>query len=76
MHFISGSNDRTLAGPVALAYTFGLRHALDADHIAAIDNVRPTGCGLIGGMQEASCIRSNSWDCWDILQVSHFEEFS
>jgi len=26
-------------GPVALAYTFGLRHALDADHIAAIDNV-------------------------------------
>ena len=22
-----------------LAYTFGLRHALDADHIAAIDNV-------------------------------------
>jgi nickel/cobalt transporter (NiCoT) family protein len=23
----------------ALAYTFGLRHALDADHIAAIDNV-------------------------------------
>jgi high-affinity nickel permease len=28
-----------LVGPVTLAYTFGLRHALDADHIAAIDNV-------------------------------------
>ena len=27
-----------LAGLAALAYTFGLRHAFDADHIAAIDN--------------------------------------
>ena len=26
-------------GTAFLAYTFGLRHALDADHIAAIDNV-------------------------------------
>src|SRR5258707_2101446 len=28
-----------LLGTAFLAYTFGLRHALDADHIAAIDNV-------------------------------------
>src|SRR5205085_3498850 len=28
-----------LAGLGTLAYTFGLRHAFDADHIAAIDNV-------------------------------------
>jgi high-affinity nickel-transport protein len=28
-----------LLGMAALAYTFGLRHAVDADHIAAIDNV-------------------------------------
>jgi nickel/cobalt transporter (NiCoT) family protein len=28
-----------LLGVVVLAYTFGLRHAVDADHIAAIDNV-------------------------------------
>ncbi len=27
-----------LLGTAALAYTFGLRHAFDADHIAAIDN--------------------------------------
>ncbi len=27
-----------LLGTAALAYTFGLRHAVDADHIAAIDN--------------------------------------
>jgi high-affinity nickel-transport protein len=29
----------TLLGTALLAYTFGLRHAFDADHIAAIDNV-------------------------------------
>lgn len=28
-----------LIGTAALAYTFGLRHAIDADHISAIDNV-------------------------------------
>jgi nickel/cobalt transporter (NiCoT) family protein len=28
-----------LVGTAFLAYTFGLRHAVDADHIAAIDNV-------------------------------------
>lgn len=28
-----------LLGTAALAYSFGLRHAVDADHIAAIDNV-------------------------------------
>jgi high-affinity nickel-transport protein len=30
--------DPALAGLGTLAYTFGLRHAFDADHIAAIDN--------------------------------------
>src|SRR5258707_14173973 len=44
-----------LLGTAFLAYTFGLRHALDADHIAAIDNVtrklvqegdRPASVGL------------------------------
>jgi high-affinity nickel-transport protein len=42
-------------GTALLAYTFGLRHAVDADHIAAIDNVtrklvqagqKPAGVGL------------------------------
>jgi high-affinity nickel-transport protein len=28
-----------LLGTALLAYTLGLRHALDADHLAAIDNV-------------------------------------
>ena len=31
-------NNPALAGLGSLAYTFGLRHAFDADHIAAIDN--------------------------------------
>ena len=44
-----------LLGTALLAYTFGLRHAVDADHIAAIDNVtrklmqqgqKPVGVGL------------------------------
>lgn len=33
-------NDKpVLLGTALLAYSFGLRHALDADHIAAVDNV-------------------------------------
>jgi len=44
-----------LMGTALLAFTFGLRHAVDADHISAIDNVtrklmqdgkRPVGVGL------------------------------
>lgn len=47
--------DTVLLGTAFLAYTFGLRHAVDADHIAAIDNVtrklmqegkRPVGIGF------------------------------
>ena len=45
-----------LLGAALLAYSFGLRHAVDADHIAAIDNVtrklmqqgrRPVGVGFL-----------------------------
>ncbi|QHM70059.1 HoxN/HupN/NixA family nickel/cobalt transporter [Mixta intestinalis] len=32
-------HNATLMSMVVLAYSFGLRHAVDADHIAAIDNV-------------------------------------
>ena len=44
-----------LLGTALLAYSFGVRHAVDADHIAAIDNVtrklmhqgrRPVGVGF------------------------------
>ncbi len=34
--------DAVLMGSAALAYSLGLRHAIDADHITAIDNtLRP-----------------------------------
>lgn len=41
-----------LAAPGLLAYTFGLRHAVDVDHIAAIDNV--TRKLATGGRQPAT----------------------
>ena len=37
--FLAFSHQPTLLGAAVLAYAFGLRHAFDADHIAAIDNV-------------------------------------
>jgi len=37
--FVAFDDRPTLLGTAFLAYTFGLRHAFDADHIAAIDNV-------------------------------------
>jgi nickel/cobalt transporter (NiCoT) family protein len=36
--FLALRNNAILFGAAFLAYTFGLRHAVDADHIAAIDN--------------------------------------
>lgn len=36
---IAFRGDAALLGTAVLAYVFGLRHAVDADHIAAIDNV-------------------------------------
>ena len=37
--WIAFADKPVLLGTAVLAYTFGLRHAFDADHIAAIDNV-------------------------------------
>src|SRR6185437_3604798 len=54
-----------LLGTAFLAYSFGLRHAVDADHIAAIDNVtrklmqqgqRPVGVGLYFSLGHASVV--------------------
>jgi nickel/cobalt transporter (NiCoT) family protein len=54
-----------LLGTAALAYTFGLRHAFDADHIAAIDNVtrklmqegkRPIGVGLFFSLGHSTVV--------------------
>src|SRR5580692_6077099 len=54
-----------LLGTAALAYSFGLRHAFDADHIAAIDNVtrklmqqgrRPLGVGLFFSLGHSTVV--------------------
>jgi nickel/cobalt transporter (NiCoT) family protein len=58
--------DRPLMlGTALLAYTFGLRHAVDADHIAAIDNVtrklmqrgeRPVGVGFFFSLGHSAVV--------------------
>jgi high-affinity nickel-transport protein len=54
-----------LLGSALLAYSFGLRHAVDADHIAAIDNVtrklmqenkRPAGVGLFFSLGHSTVV--------------------
>ncbi len=54
-----------LLGTAFLAYSFGLRHAVDADHIAAIDNVtrklmsqgkRPVGVGLFFSLGHSTVV--------------------
>jgi nickel/cobalt transporter (NiCoT) family protein len=54
-----------LLGTAALAYSFGLRHAFDADHIAAIDNVtrklmqegrRPVAVGLFFSLGHSTIV--------------------
>ena len=54
-----------LLGTAILAYTLGLRHAVDADHIAAIDNVtrklmqsgkRPIGVGLFFSLGHSTVV--------------------
>ena len=54
-----------LLGTALLAYSFGLRHAVDADHIAAIDNItrkmmqekkRPVALGLFFSLGHSSVV--------------------
>jgi high-affinity nickel-transport protein len=40
--FLAFAHQPVLIGTAVLAYSLGLRHAIDADHIAAIDNVTRT----------------------------------
>ena len=56
-----------MAGLGTLAYTFGLRHAFDADHIAAIDNTtrkllqdgqRPLGVGFFFSLGHSTIVFS------------------
>ena len=62
---IEFNGDPVLLGTALLAYTFGLRHAVDADHIAAIDNVtrklmqegqQPVAVGFFFSLGHASVV--------------------
>ena len=59
------ANIPLLLGTALLAYSFGLRHAVDADHIAAIDNVtrklmqegkRPVAVGLMFSLGHSTVV--------------------
>lgn len=65
-HNLTGSNHQLVyAGAGVLAYTFGLRHAFDADHISAIDDTtryllqkgrRPLGVGLFFSLGHSTVV--------------------
>jgi nickel/cobalt transporter (NiCoT) family protein len=63
--FLLFGNQTTLLGSAFLAYALGLRHAVDADHIAAIDNVarklmqegrRPLSVGLFFSLGHSTVV--------------------
>jgi nickel/cobalt transporter (NiCoT) family protein len=63
--FLAFHDRPVLLGTAFLAYTFGLRHAVDADHIAAIDNVtrklmqegkRPVSVGLFFSLGHSTIV--------------------
>jgi high-affinity nickel-transport protein len=70
-----------LLGTAFLAYSFGLRHAVDADHIAAIDNVtrklmqegkRPVAVGLMFSLGHATIVLLGSVAIvWTTLTLQH-----
>src|SRR5580698_3581707 len=62
---VASHSHPVLLGTAFLAYTFGLRHAMDADHIAAIDNVtrklmqeggRPVGVGFFFSLGHSTVV--------------------
>ena len=63
--FLQFRDQPVLLGTASLAYTFGLRHAVDPDHIAAIDNVtrklmqegkRPISVGFFFALGHSSVV--------------------
>jgi high-affinity nickel-transport protein len=70
-----------LLGTAFLAYSFGLRHAVDADHIAAIDNVtrkfmqegkRPVAVGFLFSLGHSTVVLLGSIAlAWTTLTLQH-----
>ena len=76
-----------LLGTALLAYTFGLRHAVDADHIAAIDNVtrklmqqgkRPVSVGFFFSLGHSTIVFGLSVviALTSVAIKSHFDSFA
>jgi high-affinity nickel-transport protein len=64
-HLTDGNHALVYAGAGALAYSFGLRHAFDADHISAIDDTtrlmlakgkKPLGVGLFFSLGHSTIV--------------------
>jgi high-affinity nickel-transport protein len=75
-----------LLGTALMAYGFGLRHAVDADHIAAIDNVtrklmqegkRPVGIGLMFSLGHSTIVlvMTAAVAATEMALKNHFDAF-
>src|ERR1700678_2150608 len=83
---MASRNFPLLLGTALLAYSFGLRHAVDADHIAAIDNVtrkliqdgkRPTTVGFYFAVGHSTIVLiAACLIAFTVGALAHFENFS
>jgi len=77
--FVAFHDNSILLGTALLAYTLGLRHAVDADHIAAIDNVtrklvqegkRPVSVGFFFSLGHATIVLIGSLIAYSMASVA------
>lgn len=84
--FVAFHHYPVLLGTALLAYTFGIRHAVDADHIAAIDNVtrklmqqghRPVGVGFFFSLGHSTIVfaLSVAIAVTSVALKAHFQAF-
>jgi nickel/cobalt transporter (NiCoT) family protein len=84
--FVLFSGDSVKLGTALLAYSLGLRHAVDADHIAAIDNVtrkliqdgkRPITVGFYFALGHSTIVLiAAGLIAFTVGALAHFESFS
>jgi G3E family GTPase len=84
--FVLFAGDSVKLGTALLAYSLGLRHAVDADHIAAIDNVtrkliqdgkRPITVGFYFAIGHSTIVLiAACCIAFTVGALAHFEDFS
>jgi high-affinity nickel-transport protein len=84
--FVLFAGDSVKLGTALLAYSLGLRHAVDADHIAAIDNVtrkliqdgkRPITVGFFFALGHSTIVLiAAALIAFTVGAMAHFENFS